>query len=617
MSTPLNNLLLLPRPRSLRMFGGFVHVSPLLRSWGLRKIDCIRMTALPPGVSERVTGGWCGADPREAESFTLRVESDETGNARVTLTSPTIAGIRHARGAFAQVLRQFPDLQPIPTFEIHDRPAIASRGVMLDISRCRIPTMEEFLKTILPQLAALRCNHLQLYTEHTFAYGFAHAREVWEGWSPITPSELRTLDVECRARGIELVANQNCFGHLRQWLENSRFGHLAETHGDWLFDVWPRSGPFSLCPTDDRSIKFVRSLLDELLPCVQSGMVNIGCDETYDIAYGRSRDAVAGRGRGTVFAEFVTEIAAAAREHGKRSMFWADIALSDPASLPNLPADLIPLAWGYEPDAPWERWCEALRGRWSDGPVWLCPGTSSWRSLTGRTAERRGNIDGAVAAAERHGAGILACDWGDSGHWQTWPIALHGLTDALTAAWEGASGATPSRETLLEAESLHMFGDETLCTARWLEALGDAGLPLRRECMPLSRPGASGALRNQSAVFADLFQPWKASLEIGALHHWVETTEHLHHMRQTRPRLPSTLLEEEMEHMAAFAFQAAARGRVRRMENDDRGAAAGQRRAFQELREQHGRLWPLRSRPGGQLQSAAFFDRIDWGESAS
>ena len=122
--------------------------------------------------------------------------------------------------------------RPVPPVDGETPPAIV---VMLDVSRDRIPTMEEFGR-IVPWLASLKVNHLQLYTEHTFAY--AGHEEVWRGWSPLTPAEIREIDALCIGHGIELAANQNCFGHLRTWLELPRYAHLAETHGDWVFDVW-------------------------------------------------------------------------------------------------------------------------------------------------------------------------------------------------------------------------------------------------------------------------------------------------------------------------------------------------------------------------------------------
>lgn len=587
-------LALFPAPASIRTGEGAFVLPADTASWAG---DALAMSRAPGWLTETLTAGWCGADEREAQGYRLSITPEG-----VRTQSPSRAGLRHARATLRQVIAQSP--AALPFVEIEDRPVFKTRGVMLDVSRCRIPTTGELLR-IVDQLAGFKCNHLQLYTEHTFAY--AGAEGVWTGWDPLTPDDIRRVDQHARERGIELAANQNCFGHLRHWLEHASFAHLAETHGDWMFDVWPRSGPFSLCPIDPASERFVADILGQLLPNFTSRLVNIGCDETYDIAYGRSADEVRRRGRGVVFAEFVAKIAAVARSHDRRSMFWADIALSHPECLDLLPDDIIALAWGYEPDAPWDRWCDACRGAGRE--VWLCPGTSSWRSLTGRTTERRANLESAAAAGVRHHAdGFLMCDWGDSGHWQTWPLALHAIADGLDVAWRGP-GATTRGDGELLAASIVVHEDGAGEVARWLERLGDADLQLREVSLPLSRPGVPGRLRNQTAIFADLFQSWGQSLEVGGLDAWEECRARLHHLRDGRPVLASMLENAETELMIDLAVHAAERGAVRRGLRGPSGANLGHE--WERLERRHRELWVSRARRGGLEQSAAFFGKVE------
>jgi hexosaminidase len=597
---------LIPTPTRVVMGGGWVPTPAGAAEWIAGSPLC---GPGPAWLREAVTGGWCGADARDGQAYTLRVRPPPGAGALIEVESPTALGLRHARATIAQLIRQYP--ARLPTLEVRDRPALATRGVMLDVSRCRIPTMAE-LRRVAHELAALKCNHLQVYTEHTFAY--AGHEDAWRGWDPFTPAEVRELDSLCRSLGIELAANQNCFGHLRHWLELPAYAHLAETHGDWMFDVWPRSGPFSLCPTDPRSLEFVEGLLGRLLPCFSGPLVNIGCDEAYDIAYGRSAQAVRRHGRGRVYAAFVAQVALVARRLGKRPMFWADIALSHPECLSALPDDMIALAWGYEHDAPFERWCHALTDpQRESGPreAWVCPGTSSWRSIGGRRAERRGNIDAAAAAGVACGApGMLICDWGDSGHWQTWPVAALGLADGLNAAWAGPGPPD------LPAISLHVLGDAGWAAgglAAWLDELGDLDLALRRETMPLSRPGVEGAIRNQSALFADLFKAWHEQRGVGSPHAFDTASGVLDGLReQVDPVLAGvdgSLLAAECRHTLECAAFALHRFGARRGWGD----AAGLPSRLAAIESRHRELWLARSRPGGLEQSCAFFRTITTG----
>ncbi|MBL8963642.1 MAG: family 20 glycosylhydrolase [Phycisphaeraceae bacterium] len=526
------------------------------------------------------------------------------GEEPVRLVSSDAAGRRHAIATLVQLVRwragndaarrvspdgRLPACE-LPEILIEDAPRFATRGVMLDVSRDRVPTMRHLLETV-DLLGALKFNHLQLYTEHTFAYP-GHER-AWEGCSPMTPDEIRRLDAYCSQRGIELAANQNCFGHLTRWLSLPAYADLAETHGSWMFDgVWPRSGPFSLCPTDDRSIGFVRDLLSRLRPCFTSPLINIGCDETFDIGYGRSRKACEREGRAAVYTAFVRRICDVVRELGARPMFWADIALSHPERMGDLPEDLVWLAWGYEPDAPFDRWCESVRS--AGRPVWVCPGTSAWRSITGRTHERRENLQRAAEAAARGAEGFLVTEWGDTGHHQQWPITAHALAQAAQAAWSAGRDLDTAA-----ASSLHIFGDRTGRVGTWLDEMGDADLVLRETCGRLSRPGAA-RLGNQTALFIDLLKGADEQRDVGDPAAWERVRERVHGLAERVPSGIGPLIDSELALTADFATLAADRGAWRRQGSGiSRERASDVSHRLGLVMEAHRRTWLARCRIGG------------------
>jgi len=287
-------------------------------------------------------------------------------------------------------------------------------GYMLDVSRFRVPTMET-VKRQVDILAELGYNHFQLYTEHTFAY--PQHETVWREASPFTPDEIRELDDYCAARGIELVPNQNSFGHLERWLKHPEYNHLAEApHGgtsNWG-KVYPY--PASLCPTDPKSVEFVAGLYDELLPCFRSKYLNVGGDETMEILdngkvrIGRSAAEIKAKGAHRVYLDFLKKLHGLVAERGHEMMFWGDIVLQKPELVKELPSDLIALDWGYEDDHPYARETAALRQ--AGLRFIVCPGTSTWCSLLGRTDVMIANIDNAIGNGEQNGAmGALLTDW--------------------------------------------------------------------------------------------------------------------------------------------------------------------------------------------------------------
>jgi len=304
-------------------------------------------------------------------------------------------------------------------------------GYQLDISRCKVPTMPTLFRMV-DVLAGQGYNQFQLYTEHTFAY--SKHRTVWEEASPMTPEEVRTLDAYCADRGIELVPNQNSFGHLERWLKHPEYNGLAETPaGGSTLKAWGSDyvlqQPMCLNPTDPRSEAFVAELFDELFPCFRSRYVNVGCDETVELLddhvppLGRSAATVGRKGPHGVYVDFLNRLHRLCSARGHTMMFWGDIILEHPELLPELPKDVVCLDWGYEADHPFEAQTAALE---KSGRAFLvCPGTSAWGALSGRTANMMANIDNAVAAANRHGAmGALLADWGDGGHPNPWIVSL-------------------------------------------------------------------------------------------------------------------------------------------------------------------------------------------------
>jgi hypothetical protein len=540
------------------------------------------------------------------QAYRLSLAPPATSNAPTAVIEASgEQGLRYALITLSQLLHhQDPHL---PSTIIEDWPAFPHRGVMLDISRNRVPTMEHLFNTI-NTLATLKFNHLQLYIEHTFAYR-GH-EQAWQDSSPLTPEQVQQLDTHCRARGIALAANQNCFGHLTKWLQLPRYAALAETQGDWLFQTSEgaikHSGPFSLCPIDPRSTQLIDDLLAQLLPHFSSRLINIGCDETFDLGAGRSAEQVAQRGRAAVYFDFVHHVVNTVRRHGFKPMFWADIALHHPESIDRIPSDMISLAWGDEPDSPFSRWCQLLVGAGRE--TWVCPGTSSWCSFVGRTTERRKNLTAAAEQGLQHGAsGYLVTDWGDLGHRQQWPIALHGIAEAANAAWN--SDHRRSWNPL--ASSWHVFNDPTLRIANWLDQLGDVDYPLRQIA---GRPGPDGEhrpLTNQSVIFADLQTPLADPWRPGSLDQWKQIAAKLDGLRQAIPPEIDALHIKELHHTLNVAGFAVERAILRRTPGGI--TPKTQRQLLDQINhiiQEYRDLWARRSRPGGLDESCGYFQRV-------
>ena len=113
-----------------------------------------------------------------AQGYELTLQEDG-----ITLAHADEAGARYGRSTLDQLRRQ-----GLVAGRIRDWPDLAHRGFMLDISRDRVPD-RACLLSLLDRLDRLRINHLELYTEHTFAY--VDHEVVWRDASPMTPDDVR------------------------------------------------------------------------------------------------------------------------------------------------------------------------------------------------------------------------------------------------------------------------------------------------------------------------------------------------------------------------------------------------------------------------------------------
>lgn len=351
------------------------------------------------------------------------------------------AGVFYGVCTLVQILEQVG--ADLPLTEIQDWPDFPARGVMLDISRDRVYRMDT-LYELVERLASWKINQLQLYTEHTFAYQ-AHPA-VWEKASPMTSEEILALDAFCRERHIELVPNQNSFGHMERWLVHEPYAGLAETHAEFETPWGTRmKGPFSLAPENPGSLALISSLYDELLPHFVSRQVNVGCDETIDLGAGASREICQQRGHGRVYLDYLLKIYADVKRRGYTMQFWGDIINGYPDLVSELPRDIVAMEWGYDADHPFDRNSERFAA--SGIPFYVCPGTSTWCSLAGRTENALANLLNAAQNGLKHGAiGYLNTDWGDAGHWQVPPASYLGFAMGAAYSWalEANQDANPT-----------------------------------------------------------------------------------------------------------------------------------------------------------------------------
>lgn len=528
------------------------------------------------------------------ESYTLDIT-----RAGVEIAAPSPRGIFYGVCTLLQIIRQRGNA--LPALRLSDAPDFPNRGVLWDISRCKVPKLETLFELI-DLLATWKINQIQLYTEHTFAY--RKHRVVWENASPLTAEDILQLDAFCQARYIELVPNQNSFGHMHRWLRHPEYLYLAE-FPEGFTDTkiyWFAPAPFGLNPTDPRALEFLRGLYDELLPNFSARCFNVGLDETIDLGLGKSKAEVQARGSGAVYLDFLKKIHALVSARGKTMMFWGDIIINHPELIAQLPQDVIAMEWGYEADHPFAEHCAQFAN--AGIPFYVCPGTSSWISILGRTDNAIENIRSATENGLKQGAiGVLTTDWGDWGHWQMLPISYLGLAYGAAMSW----GVETNRDVNLpRALDLFAFRDEAGVMGRATYELGNV-----YRALGVYYPNASGLARVMYKSLADI-RAIEGQTRAGfqrALRAIDKAAEPL--VRAEMAQRDGKLIRREFEFSARLARHGARRG-ILAFEKNGKRAAELKRNLDKDLRaliKEYKTLWDARNRPGGFEESVGWMER--------
>lgn len=429
----MRELIFLPKPERVDYSGSCF---PAPDRWtaclpqALRKIDggvrrlWPELVIMPDG-QEAGSTGQISFHPEEGmpeEGYRLEITGE-----RAVVGYSTAKGAYYALTTLRQAVLQSDGV--IPCCRIMDRPALALRGVLVDISRGKVPTLES-LKRLADLLASLKYNHLELYIEG-FSYGYPSHPQVWREDTCLLPEEVRELAVYCRECFIELVPQQNSLGHMAGWLSLPEYRGLAETE-EGLAVMGRNFPPTTLNASDPGSLGLVKCLFEDLRTSFEPGLFHVGLDEAFEFGKGKNKALLEKEGGESLLIPYIKALHKMLGDEGFRMMMWDDLFAKYPQMIRQVPEDIRIVNWGYDGEYPVEQKAQYLKE--SGRRFCLSPGTSSWSSFTGLTDNMLENIRRTAAAAHKYGAeGMLVTDWGDMNHLQYQPVSYPGF--AYAAAW--------------------------------------------------------------------------------------------------------------------------------------------------------------------------------------
>jgi len=390
---------------------------------------------------------------------------------RVTVTASDAQGCFYG----LQTLKQMAGATDgeIPCCTIHDAPDFRTRGVLHDVTRGKVPTLDT-LKRFVDWLAGFKINQLQLYMEHAFVFAFDS--EICDGAHGLTPDEVVELDAFAAQRFVQLVPAIATLGHMGKILSMPRYRKLAEveSNASWEEMDWPtRARGLTLDCRNPDSWPLVERIWADVFKAFSSPVVNICGDEPWDLGQGAGQVRLEGDARGHVYLDHIARTHALCARAGRQCCFWSDVVTRYPALFERIPRDATVLHWGYDDQAEYEATSELTRAGLN---TFVCPGTSAWKRIIPAMDQAERNISRFARVGKSAGAaGMITTDWGDHGHFNPLACSRHGMALGACLAWNVDHPQGRAFDEAFAAHGMGAVSREGLAGLRELGRRDEAG----------------------------------------------------------------------------------------------------------------------------------------------
>jgi hexosaminidase len=351
------------------------------------------------------------------EGYVLGVTPDQ-----IVIAGHSPAGVFYGLQTLKQLVQGEAANAYVPGVWIADWPTMRWRALSDDISRGPVPTVE-YIKRQLRTIAAFKMNMHSFYMEQAFA-STAHPLIGPEGGA-LTSAEIRELVMYARRYHIELVPEQQTFGHLHNALKIEKYSDLAETpYGDVL------------SPQQEGTYKLIADWYRELNELFPGKFFHIGADETFELGEGQSREIVKAKGVGAVYFEHLRRVREILDPYKRQLMFWGDIALRHPDLLNQVPRDMIVMNWAYGASESYDARIKPFKDAGLE--QFVCPGVQNWNQIFPNEEAAVVNIPNFVRDGQRAGAlGMMNTSWDDDGE-ALFEMAWYGVVLGAAASWQDA-----------------------------------------------------------------------------------------------------------------------------------------------------------------------------------
>ena len=376
-----------------------------------------------------------GELPEQEESYRLMVRPDSA-----VVQAGSREGLVWGIQTLRQLVRANMKGNAIPCLTITDWPTLRYRGFQDDLTRAissTLPTMENEVRVG----SLLKYNFWTYYMEDQFA--FKKHPDIGPEGGRLKPEELKALVEYARRYNVEIVGNQQSFGHFEKILNLPAYKDLAESSG-------------ALDPQNEGSYKLLDDFYSEVAPITSSKLFNVCCDEVWSLGQGKAKELVEKIGVGGVYTMHMKRIHDILKDkYDKRMMMWGDIILQHPENLKDIPKDTIMLSWGYDASPSFDRVLKPFADAGYD--FFVCPGVNNWFRIIPFFSNANGNIRNYVRDGVKYGAlGMLLTSWDDDTS-TFFNYNWHGVAWGAECSW---NGSTTSIEDFNSRVGAVMFGEK-------------------------------------------------------------------------------------------------------------------------------------------------------------
>ena len=337
-------------------------------------------------------------------------------NNQVVLAANTPQGLFYGKQSLIQLIRGAQN-NTLQGLHIIDKPAVKYRGVMDDISRGPVPTLE-YMKYQIRRFAELKINTLTYYTEHVVRTE-KHPEFAPPGGA-LSIAEWKELSEYAKEYYIELIPNFQSLGHAEKVLLCPKFQNIAESNTMYAL-------------TKPETLEFMRDIYTEMSPAFESKFFHVNCDETFDIGRGPSSEKVKELGVGRVYTDYMNQLSSILKDNGKRMMMWGDIVLQHPEILDILPKETVMMTWEYSDYDSYSKWIDPFVEKGFD--FIICPGVLNSSRISPNYKMGIPNIQKFIKQGIEKGAiGVLNTVW-DEGSLHTFDRDWYGVAYGAEHSW--------------------------------------------------------------------------------------------------------------------------------------------------------------------------------------